>query len=109
VTQGSVVRAQVTRRLRQAGGMTVVVAAPEPAAAQPGAPPTPRRTTPSPTSGEEAYQDRYGGSVIAGHGRHVLRTTVSLRAGTPDEVRDRVTVAVARAVLAAIPQGVGSP
>jgi hypothetical protein len=37
----------------------------------------------------------------------VLRTTVHLRPGTPAEVRNQVTVAVARSVLAAIPEGVG--
>jgi Predicted membrane protein (DUF2207) C-terminal domain len=175
VTQGSVVRAQVTRRLCQAGGLTVVVAAPEPTAEDPapprpappplpgpdwvavvvGVPLTPARypdgvrggvdgpgmvveyrgpeselvelawvdddqidtyrddeTSLShavPDVGEEAYQDRYGGAVIARRGSHVLRTRVSLRRGTPAEVRNQVTVAVARAVLAAIPQGVGPP
>ncbi len=173
VSQGSVVRAQVTRRLRQAGGVTVVVAAPEPTAEDPkpprpappplpgpdwvavvvGVPLTPDpdpdrvrgaldgpgmvvryrgadsesvelvwvdpdeiesyRDDPTPLShpvpdvGDEAYQNRYGGAVIARRGPHVLQTTVFLRPGTPAETRNDVTVAVARAVLAAIPQGVG--
>jgi hypothetical protein len=173
VSQGSVVRARVTRRLRQAGGLTVVVAAPEPTAEDPkpprpappplpgpdrvavvvGVPLTPDpdpdrvrgaldgpgmavryrgadsesvelawvdpdeidsyRDDPTPLShpvpdvGDEAYQNRYGGAVIARRGPHVLQTTVFLQPGTPAETRNDVTVAVARAVLAAIPQGVG--
>jgi hypothetical protein len=59
--------------------------------------------------GDEAYQNRYGGSVIARRGPHVLRTTVRLRPGTPAAIQNQVTIAVAGAVLAAIPEGVAPP
>ena len=51
--------------------------------------------------GDEAYVRRRGGEVIARRGPHVLRVDVQLAAG--GEVNGPAAVAVARAVLAAVP------